>query len=143
MEISKLWEKYSWIMQNALKSNEWRWIWVYKTFKIQIQKGGPNNSDFLQNWFPPEIWYRIFNLEKFQDSEKSTPESCRMHWNLMNEEEIVSIKLLKLKYWRGDQIIQTFFKIGSPQKLGPPSLICKHFKTLRKVLLNHAECIEI
>ena len=53
--------------------------YILRTFKIEMQKGGPNNSDFLQNWFPPEIWYRIFNLEKFQDSEKSTPESCRMH----------------------------------------------------------------
>ena len=49
-------------MQNALKSNEWRWIWVYKTFKIEIQKGGPNNSDILQNWFPPEIRSPLFNL---------------------------------------------------------------------------------
>ena len=130
-------------MQNALKSNEQQSIWVHKTFKIEIQKGGPNNSDFLQNWFPPEIRSPLFNLQKFQDSEKSTPESCRMHWNLMNDDDFGSRKLLKLKYRRGDQIIQTFCKIGSPQKLGPPSLICRNFKTLKKVLLNHAECIEI
>ena len=37
-----------------------------------------------------------------------------MNWNLMDEEEIVSIKLLKSKYRMGDQIIQTFCKIGSP-----------------------------
>ena len=36
-------------MQNALKSNEWRYIWVNKTFKTKIQKRDPNNSDFLQN----------------------------------------------------------------------------------------------
>ena len=130
-------------MKNALKSNEWAWIWFYKTFKIQIQKGGPNNSDFLQNWFSPEIWYPVCNLYKFQDSEKSTPESCRMHWNLMNGDEFGTKKLLKLKYRRGDQIIMTLCEIGSPQKLGPPSLICRYFKTLRKVFLNHAECIEI
>ena len=58
-------------MHNALKSNEWRRIWARKTFKIEMQKGGPNNSDFLQNWFPPEIWSPpLFNLYKFQDSEK-------------------------------------------------------------------------
>ena len=68
-------------MQNALKSNEWRRIWVHKTFKIEVEKGV--------------------------------------------------------------QIIQTFCKIGSPQKLGPPSLICRNFKSLRKVLLDHAEWIEI
>ena len=42
-----------------------------ETFKIEMQKGGPNNSDILQNWFP------LFNLWKFQNPEKSTPESCR------------------------------------------------------------------
>ena len=66
-----------------------------------------------------------------------------MHWNLMNDEEFGSIKLLKLKYRRGDQIIQTFSKIGSTQKLGPHSLISRNFKTLRKVLLNQAESIEM
>ena len=61
----------------------------------------------------------------------------------MNDEEIGSTKLLKLKYRRGDQIIQTFCKIGSPQKLGPPSLICTNFMSFQKVLLNHAEYIEM
>ena len=50
----------------------------------------------------------------------------------MNDEEFGSIKLLKLKYRRGDQIIQTFCIIGSSQKLGPPSLICRNFKSLTK-----------
>ena len=66
-----------------------------------------------------------------------------MHWNLMSGDEFGSMKLLKLKYSREDQIIQTFCKICSPQKLGPPSLICRNFKPLSKVLLNHAEQIEI
>ena len=114
-----------------------------KKFKIQIQKGGPNNSDILQNWFPPEISSLVFNLYKFQDSSKSTAESCRIHWNAMNDKQFESRKLLKLKYRKGEQIIQTFCKIDSPQKLAPPSLICTNFTTLRKVLLNHAEHIEI
>ena len=61
----------------------------------------------------------------------------------MNDDEFASIKLLKFKYRTGDQIIQTFCKIGFPQKLGPPSLIGRNFKTLREVVLDHAECIEI
>ena len=61
----------------------------------------------------------------------------------MNDEKFMTLKLLKFKYRRGNQIIQTFFKIGSNQKLGPPSLISRNFQTIRKVLLNHAECIEI
>ena len=107
-------------MQNPLKYNEGRWIWVHKSFKIEIEKGGPNNSDFLQNWFPPEIRSHLFDLMKLEDSKKSTPNSCRMHWNLMSDREFGSRKLLKLKYSLGDQVIQTFLKIGSPQKLGPP-----------------------
>ena len=61
----------------------------------------------------------------------------------MNEKESGSRKLLKLKYRRADQIIQTFCKTGSSQKLGAPSLICGNFEALRKVLLNHAACTEI
>ena len=39
----------------------------------------------------------------------------------MNDDEFGYIKLLILKYRKGDQIIKTFFKVGSPQKLGLPS----------------------
>ena len=92
-------------MQNALKSNKWRKIWVHNTFNIEIQKGGRNNSDFLQNWFPPEIRSPFFNLLKFEDSQKSTRESCTMQWNPMKDEEFGSRKLLKLKYRTGEQII--------------------------------------
>ena len=49
-------------MQKLLNSNERRSILVNRTFKIEIQKGGPNNSDILQHWFPPEIRSPIFNL---------------------------------------------------------------------------------
>ena len=62
-------------MQNAFKSNERQGIWVNKTFEIEIQKGGANNSDFLQNWFPPEITSPLLTLQEFEDTEKSTPES--------------------------------------------------------------------
>ena len=61
----------------------------------------------------------------------------------MNDEELGSKELLRLKYRRGGQIIQTFCKIGSPQKLGVPSLLCRNFRTPRKVLVNHAEYIEM
>ena len=61
----------------------------------------------------------------------------------MNDKEFGSKKLLKLKYRRREQIIQTFCKIGYPKKLGSPSLICRNLRTLRKVLPNHAEYIEM
>ena len=60
----------------------------------------------------------------------------------MNGAEIESMKLLKLKYRRRNQINQTFCKIGSPS-FGPPSSICRNFKRLAKLLLNHTECIDI
>ena len=182
-KFEKVWEKFSWIMQNTLKPNEWQRIWVLKTFKIEILKGGPNNSALLQNCFSPtnqvrllqfqeilkiwekvllshvelnqiqmndkelssfnlsklkyrtgeqiiqpflricspqEIWTLPFNLWKFEKSEKSTPESCRMDWNLMNDEKFWSSKLLKLKYRRGDQIIQPFCRTGSLQEIKSP-----------------------
>ena len=59
----------------------------------------------------------------------------------MNDEEIWYLKLLKLKYRKGDQI-QTFCKIGSPQKLDNHSLVWRNLKTRRKVPLDHAEWIE-
>ena len=60
----------------------------------------------------------------------------------MNDEKFECKKLLKLKNRRGDQIIQIFCKIGSPQKLGPRSLICRNLKTLREVLLKDTKSIE-
>ena len=42
----------------------------------------------------------------------------------MNDEE--------LKIQKGDQIIQTFCKIGFPQKFGAPSLISRNAKIPRK-----------
>ena len=101
-----------------------------------MQKGEPNNSDILQNWFLPEIKNPVFNLYKFENHEGSTPESYKMDWNLMNDEEFGSRKVLKLKYRRGGQKIQTFCKIDSIQKLNPPSLICSNLKKLREVLLK-------
>ena len=68
-------------MQNFLKSNEWRKVWVHKTFKIEAKRAEPNNSDNLQNLLPPEFRY--------------------------------------------------------------PSLFFRNLKTLRKLLLDHVECIEI
>ena len=130
-------------MQNALKSNEWQRIWIVETFNIEIQKWRPNNLAILQDWFPGEIRSPLFNFWKFENSEKSTPEWCGMHWNLMNDEEFRSFKLLKLKYRKEDRTIQLFWRTGFPNNYAPLSLLFGNLKTHRKVLLNHAECIEI
>ena len=145
MEIFKVWEKYSWIMQRAFKCKEWWRIWVLKTFKIEIQRGNQIIQLFCRIGCPLEIRSPIINLLEFSTSEKSTPESWKMHWNLQNDKndkEFWSLNLLKLKYRRGGKIIQLFRRIGSPKKLGHPYLICGNLKNQRKVFLNHAKCIE-
>ena len=50
-----------------------------KVSKLKYRRGGPNNSDFLQNWFAPEIWSLLINLKKFQKPENGTPKSSKMH----------------------------------------------------------------
>ena len=62
-------------MQNISKCNEEQRILVHKTFKIEIEKGGPNNSHILQNWFLPEIRSPLFNLYKFEKADRNSPES--------------------------------------------------------------------
>ena len=61
-------------MQNAFKSNEWQRLYDLKTFKIEIQKRRPNNSEFLQNWFPPEIPSPFFSLYKLKNPEEISRE---------------------------------------------------------------------
>ena len=102
----------------------------------------PNNPDILKNLFAPETKSSVFHLYKFENPERSTPQSYKMHWKLINGEEFGSKKLLKLKYRRAGQIIQTFCKIGSLQKLGPPFLICTNFRTLTKAFPIYSEWTE-
>ena len=54
-----------------------------------MQKGGPNNSEILKNCFPPEIKSPLFNLYKFENPERSTPESYQLHWKVIHGEEFV------------------------------------------------------
>ena len=92
-----------------------------KPLKLKYRMGDQIIQTFCKIRSPQKLGHPpLFDLYTFQDSDKSTPESCTMHWNLIKDDQFGSIKLLKLKYKRGDQIIQTFCKIGSPQKLGPP-----------------------
>ena len=48
-------------------------FFVRKTFKIEIQKRDQIIQTFCKIGSP------LFNLEKFKDCEKSTPESWRIH----------------------------------------------------------------
>ena len=114
--------------QNTLKSNEWQKIWVLKSFKSEIQKEGQNNSDVPQNWFFQENRSLSLICRNFKSLRKILLKRGRMHWNVMIDKVFSSLKLLKLKSRRGYRIIQTFFRIGSLQKLDPPFLICRNLK---------------
>ena len=131
-DSSKITPESSRIHSNVMNDAE---IGSRKLLKLKYRMGDQIIQTFC-------IRSSLFNLRKFQNCEESLLDSCRMDWNLMNDEEFRSKELLKLENRRGDQIIQTFCKIGSPQKLDPPSLICTNLKTLREVLLNHTKCIE-
>ena len=58
-------------MKNGLKSNEWQRIWVQRALKSEIQKGRPNNSDILQNWFLLEIRSPFLICRKFKNLRKA------------------------------------------------------------------------
>ena len=49
-------------MQNALKSNEWKRILVYKTLEIEMQNGGQIIQTFFKISFPQETRSPLFNL---------------------------------------------------------------------------------
>ena len=88
---------------------------------IEIQKEGDQIiQTFCKIGSPQKLGPLIFNLQKFQDCQKTSPDSWRNDWNLVNDEEFGSIEILRLKYRRGDQIILTFCKIRSSQKLHLP-----------------------
>ena len=87
---------------NPMNDEEFAW---FKFLKLKYRRENQIIQLFCRTGFPQEIRSPLFNLRKFQKTEKSTAESCRMHWNLMNDEEFGSFKFLKLKYKSGDQII--------------------------------------
>ena len=88
--------------------------------KLKYTRGDQIIQPFCRIGSPQEIRFPLFNLRKFQKAEKRTAESCRIHWNLLDGKEPGFLEFLKLKYRKGDQIIQPFCRIGSPKKLGPP-----------------------
>ena len=79
---------------------------------------------------PREISSPLFNLKKSYKTEKSTAEPCRLRKNLPKNAEFGSIKSLKLKYRREDQIIQPFYRIGFSEELRSPIFnLTKSYKT--------------
>ena len=103
-----------------------------KFLKLKYRKGDQIIQPFCRIGSPHEIRSPLFNFRKFEKTEKSTAESCRMHWNLLDDEEFGWLKFLKLKYRRGDQIIQAFCRIGSPKKFCAPSFNLRKFEKTEK-----------
>ena len=98
-----------------------------KVLKLKHRRGDQIIQPFCRIGSPQEISSPLYNLRKFKKTEKSTAELCRMHWNLLDDEEFGSLKVLKLKHRRGDQIIQPFCRIGSPQEISSPLYNLKKF----------------
>ena len=92
----------------------------FKFLKLKYRREDQIFQPFCRIGFPQEIRSALYNFRKFQKTEKSASESCRTHLNLMNDKEFVYFKFLKLKYRRGDKIIQSFCRIGSPQEIRFP-----------------------
>ena len=104
----------------------------FKFLKLKYRRGEQIIRLFCRIGSLQEIRPPLFNLRKFQKFGKSTAESCRMHWNLMNDEEFGSFKFLKLKYRRGEQIIRLFCRIGSLQEIRPPLFNLRKFQKPEK-----------
>ena len=89
----------------------------------------------LQNWLTPKKLGPLpYNLRKFQKTEKRSAESCRIHWYLsLNDNEFGTLKFLKLKYRKGDQIVQLFRIISSPQETRSPLFNLGAFQKTEKI----------
>ena len=68
-----------------------------KFMEMKHRKGDEIIQPFCRIGSSQEIRSPLFNLKKFQKTEKNIGELFRTHWNLMNNEEFDSLKFLKLK----------------------------------------------
>ena len=113
----------------------------FKCLKLKYRRRDQIIQSFCRIGSPQEIRSPLFNLKKFSKTDKSTAGSCKMHWNLMNDEEFWSLKSLKLKYRTADQIIQSFCRICSPQETSSPLFSFRKLSKTDKWLT--VECIAI
>ena len=61
-------------MQNALKFNEWPIIGCLKLLRLKYRRRDKINEPFWRIGSPQKIRFPLFNLWKFQDSNKITRE---------------------------------------------------------------------
>ena len=94
----------------------------FKFLKLKYRRGDQIIQPYYRIGFPEEFRSPLVNLKKPHKTEKSTAEPCRLHRNLLKNEEFGSLKYLKLKYRRGNHMIQSFYRIGLPKEI-----TCPHF----------------
>ena len=141
-----------------------------KLLKLKCRRADQIIQPFCRITPPPpnKLGPPVFNWNKFQKSEKaipescrilwnlindeefgSTPELCRMYWNLINDEEFGPLKFLTLKYRKGNQIIQSFCRIRFPQEIRSTLFNLWKFENAEKItpessrrhinVMNHEE----
>ena len=99
---------------------------------MKYERGDQIIQSFCRTVSPQGITSPFFNFGKFSKAEKNTTESWIMHRNQMNEEKFESSKFLKRKYTRGDQIIQSFCRIGSHQEIRSALFNLKKFSKIER-----------
>ena len=68
----------------------------FKFLELKYRRQNQIIQPFYRIGSGQQIRAPLFNLKKFRKSEKSTGESFRTHWNLMNNEELGSFNFLNL-----------------------------------------------
>ena len=114
---------------NVMNDEEFDWL-IF--LELKSSRGDPIIQAFCRIGSHQEISSPLFNFTKFQKFEKSTCESCRTHWNLMNDEELESLKFLEWKYRKEDQIVQPFCRNGSHQEISSPLFNLRKFQKIGK-----------
>ena len=99
--------------ENWIEENFFLYFWLVKIPLFLKHKFGGCGQAFP----PKKMAHPLLNFKK---CEKSTAESCRTQSNLINDEDFSALNFLKLKHRRGNQIIQLFCRIGSPQEIRCP-----------------------
>ena len=103
-------------MQSALKSNELRRTCVHKSSKMEIQKEVLNNSDFLQNFFAPEIWSALFIMHKsWKSNEWRT--NCVLKTSKIDLQKAGPNNAEFLQNWFLPEIISPLLSVAESSKL--------------------------
>ena len=68
-----------------------------KLLKLKHRMQDQITQAFCKIGSPTKLGHPCLICRNLQNSKKSTPKSCIMYWNLMNDEKFGSLKLWKFK----------------------------------------------